>query len=73
MNGGIGEEQIDGYPGPVFKREAEVKGSTKRARIDPAVREWLDTVLVPAMVRLYLASSERVVDNGVVPVTERVQ
>ena len=34
-------------------------------KIDPAVKAWLDDVLIPAMVRQYLAVSRDVVDNGV--------
>jgi hypothetical protein len=33
--------------------------------IDPALKAWLDNVLIPAMVRQYLAVSRDVIDNGV--------
>jgi hypothetical protein len=32
-------------------------------KIDPALKSWLDNVLVPAMVRLYLDSRSDVRDN----------
>jgi hypothetical protein len=34
-----------------------------KEKIDPILRAWLDRVLVPAMVRLYLDSSDEVRDN----------
>jgi hypothetical protein len=35
------------------------------SKIDPVVKDWLDNVLIPALVRQYLAVSRDVVDNGV--------
>jgi hypothetical protein len=71
MRSCITEEQVRAYPGPLFKREAEGALSAKKSGIDPAVRVWLDKVLVPAMVRLYLVGTESEADNGLVK--ERVQ
>jgi len=67
------EEKVGGCPVPVFKSEAECTSSAKKQRVDPVVKAWLDIVLVPAMVRLYLATDSAEADNGLVPVTERVQ
>jgi hypothetical protein len=62
----VPEEQVGVFPGPVFKREVEGGLSAKKIRIDPAVKELLDKVLVPAMVRLYLAGTGLEADNGLV-------
>jgi hypothetical protein len=51
-------------------------------KIDPALKDWLDKVLIPVMVRQYLAIRGTVGDNGfspipcedsVIPTSERVQ
>jgi hypothetical protein len=73
MRSGVPEVQAGTYPGAVFKRVCEPAVSAKKGRIDPAVKSWLDNVLVPALVRLYLAANGREEDNGLVPITERVQ
>ena len=36
-------------------------------KIDPALKAWLDNVLVPVMVRQYLAARPRTGDNGLNP------
>jgi hypothetical protein len=41
--------------------------------LDPAVKDWIKNVFVPAMVRLYLADSSNRQDNGMNAITERVQ
>jgi hypothetical protein len=38
------------------------------AKIDPALKAWLDNVLVPVMVREYLASAREAGDNVSSPV-----
>lgn len=60
------------YPGAAFRIESRGP-SGKSSRIDPSLKAWLDNVLVPAMVRLYLAKNECSEDNGSIPTTERVQ
>jgi hypothetical protein len=37
----------------------------REPRIEPALKAWLDNVLVPSMVRQYLAAFREVDDNGV--------
>lgn len=36
----------------------------RAGKIDPVLKAWLDNVLVPAMVRQYLAARSEVGDNG---------
>lgn len=69
----VSEGQLGFYPDAALNCELEVAVSAKKRKVDPAVKAWLDNVLVPAMVRLYLAANNSGADNGVVPVTERVQ
>lgn len=38
----------------------------QEANIGPALKSWLDNVLVPAMVREYLADEHDVGDNGLI-------
>ena len=52
---------------------AVVKHPRPACRLVRAVKEWLDNVLIPAMVRLYLADSSAIQDNEMKPMTERVQ
>jgi len=63
MRSGFNEENEESVehsgacPGAGFKCESEGGAPAKKGRIDPAVKAWLDNVLVPAMVRLYLAKA----------------
>lgn len=57
----------------VFKSRIGRGGSGQASRIDPAVKAWLDNVLIPAMVRQYLASNGPEGDNGMSMTMERVQ
>jgi len=50
--------------------ESKYVGAAQKRKIDPALKSWLDNVIVPAMVRQYLDSRE---NDGVSPTTERVQ
>jgi len=49
---------------------ASLPHTGKEAKIHPAVKAWLDNVLVPAMVQKYLAARD---NGGLAPVTEGVQ
>ena len=44
----------------------------RKTPLDPALKGWLDIVLVPALVRLYLAANDPVADNGS-SIKDRVQ
>lgn len=46
------------------------KGSSKTRRISPALKEWMDKVLIPAMVQRYLAETD---SNRHNELKERVQ
>jgi hypothetical protein len=48
-------------------------GSSHKKRIDPAVKAWLDRVLIPGVLKEYLAAAETRVDNGICPITETLQ
>jgi hypothetical protein len=52
---------------------AVVKHPRPACRLVRAVKEWLDNVLIPAMVRLYLAKMKADDDNGITSKWERVQ
>lgn len=58
-------------PGAAFKigKREKVRGS----RLDPAAKEWMDLVFIPAIVRLYLAEFGATGHNGMRTCTERVQ
>jgi hypothetical protein len=69
---GVPDQRLDtgSVPGAVVKLASEVAGPSRKPRIDGAVKAWLDSVLVPAMVRQYLDSRE---NGGLSCTTERVQ
>ena len=60
-------------PDAVVKVASEVARPSKKRKIDPALKEWIDNVIVPALVRLYLAECGSRQDNGRTPISERVQ
>jgi hypothetical protein len=66
MRSCISEESAVVYTGPVFKREVEDTLSAKKSRIDPSLKEWLDKVIVPAMVRLYRVGAGSETASGLV-------
>ena len=64
---------VGSHSGPIGNLASEGARPSRKQSIDPAVKAWLENVLVPAMVHLYLAQQGTGVDNGVVSPTERVQ
>lgn len=58
-----------------FAPDLGSRGRTARQKqgITPEVKAWVDHVLVPAMVRLYLADSGGNEDNQMNLISERVQ
>ena len=68
-----GRENVESDPGAVLNLANEPAESPKRLKIDPAVKAWLDNVIVPALVREYLAECGSRQDNGRSPDSERVQ
>ena len=50
-----------------------VPGSSKKRKIDPVMKAWMDNVFVPAMVQLYLAENRIAQDNKDSSESERVQ
>jgi hypothetical protein len=61
------------HPGPVVNSASEVAGPSKKRKIDPALKAWIDNVIVPALVQQYLAECDSRQDNGRNPISERVQ
>jgi hypothetical protein len=58
---------------PTGNLPSEVAATSRKRKIDPAVKAWLDNVIIPAMVLEYLAEAESRENNGLIPITERVQ
>jgi hypothetical protein len=50
-----------------------ITSARQKPKITPEMKAWLDHVLIPAMVRLYLAGSGANEDNGMNLISERVQ
>ena len=66
-------EDAGSSPGPVVNSANEVAERSRKRKIDPAVKAWLDNVIVPALVQQYLAECDSRQDNGRSLITERVQ
>jgi len=60
-------------PDAMVKVASEVARPFKKRKIDPALKAWIDNVIVPALVRLYLAECGSSPDNGRISILERVQ
>jgi len=65
------EPMMDGLRAAVLPRTHQK--TLRRSLLDPALKGWLDNVLVPAMVLRCLAQRSVGADNGVVSIPERVQ
>jgi hypothetical protein len=51
-------------PGPIVNLASEDAGPSRKRKNDPAVKAWMDNVIVPALVQQYLAECESNKDNG---------